>query len=47
MKYHITLELTPEQIRKLKYMAADTNLSIKELVRRAIEAYLTQFKEEE
>lgn len=46
MKYHIVLDLTPEQIKELKHKAIHNDLTGKELVKRAIVEYLKTLKEE-
>lgn len=37
MKYYICLNLTPEQVRELKQVALDENLTIKKVVKLALE----------
>lgn len=44
MKYHIVLDLTPEQIKELKHTAIHSDLTVKELAKRAIGEYLLKFK---
>lgn len=46
MNYHVVLDLTPQQVRKLRQKALDEDTTIKKLVTMAVEENLKIFKED-
>jgi len=39
VRYHVALDLAPELIKEIKHAAVEQGISIKELIKRAIEGY--------
>ena len=46
MKFQVAPDLTPDETKKIKHIAVNLEISVKELVKRAIISYIKQLEED-